>query len=73
MKWIKEIKKVGFTDWLWFVVWLKRDEFNSKLNIGYYLSKHQNDVAEAINHCTHDRWRAHNIDLKLKDMYENNI
>ncbi len=22
---LKEIKKVGLKDWLWFVVWLKRD------------------------------------------------
>ncbi len=42
---LKEIKKIGFQDWLWFVVYLERDEFSSKLDPEYY----DNDI-EAYNY-----------------------
>lgn len=31
MRWIKEIKAVGFFDWCWFVFWLKRNEFHKSV------------------------------------------
>ena len=31
-RWILEIKKVGFKNWYWFVVILKRDEFHKSLS-----------------------------------------
>lgn len=31
MKWWREIKKIGFGEWWWFVVKMKRNEFNPKI------------------------------------------
>jgi len=30
---ISEIRAVGLRDWLWFVVWLRRDEFSRRLRL----------------------------------------
>ena len=55
--WILEIRLVGLLDWLWFVVYLKRDEFSHKLS----LNKYYPDLDGLVL----DRTRAHNLDLLL--------
>jgi hypothetical protein len=64
-RWIKEIKEIGINDWCWWVFRLKRDEFNSKLNISQYYDKYGVKYLKIL---TKDRDRAHNIDNILKDM-----
>lgn len=56
-KWIKEIRLVGLRDWLWFVFWLKRDEFSHKLGVFRY---YPNMIKLA-----RDRKRSHEIDIKI--------
>ena len=63
-KWIKEIRAVGFIDWFWFVVWLKRDEFNIKLSVFRYYPN--------MIRLNRDRKRAHEIDIKLCIKSHNN-
>jgi hypothetical protein len=36
LKWIREIKAVGFMDWFWFVFGLHRDKHHPKLHFQYY-------------------------------------
>lgn len=60
-KWWKEIKKVGFYDWCWFVVYLRRDEFSKKLNYKKYYPD--------IERLCRDRDRAHRIDDELNGGY----
>ena len=60
LRWINEIKKIGFLDWCWFVLYLRRNEFHPSLNKikireGKYL----------INERQQRRQRAHEIDLIL--------
>ncbi len=57
---LKEIKKVGLKDWLWFVVWLKRDEFSQKLSASSY-TRHDDKIKLILR----DRIRAHNIQMAL--------
>ena len=57
MKWIREIRKVGLRDWLWFVVWLRRNEFSAKLT----LSRYYPDMEKLV----HDRNRAHRLDMEI--------
>ena len=57
---LKEIKKVGLKDWLWFVVWLKRDEFSPKLSASSY-TRHEDRLKLILR----DRIRAHNIQMAL--------
>lgn len=64
MKWIKEIKLVGFKDWVWFVFRLQRNEFHSALDLKlrqYFSDFEINKVYEA-------RKRAHEIELKLQEV-----
>lgn len=57
MKWLREIRKVGLRDWLWFVVWLRRDEFSRKLDLDrYYLD---------LERLFRDRNRAHRLDMEI--------
>ena len=51
---IQEIKAVGFIDWWWFVVYLKRDEFSNKLDLNRYYPN--------LVKLNKDRARAHRID-----------
>lgn len=53
MRSYREIRAVGLIDWLWFVVWLKRDEFSHKLD----LSRYYPDLDKLVI----DRNRAHEI------------
>ena len=57
MKWLREIRKVGLRDWLWFVVWLHRNEFSPKLGIERYWGR--------MYECIRDRDRAHRLDHEL--------
>ena len=68
MKWVREIRVIGFKNWVWFVVGKGRDEFHPSLNIGHYLVKYKNDINLGQFYCARDRDRAHRLDMKLKDM-----
>lgn len=68
-----EIRKVGIRDWLWFVVYLKRNEFSHKLGIDYMSNKYVNDLpfGPKFDWCRFSqevidaRDRAHRIDMEL--------
>ena len=57
MKWLREIRKVGLRDWLWFVVWIRRDEFSRKLDLNRYYP----DMKRLVR----DRNRAHRLDMEI--------
>jgi len=57
MKWVSEIRKVGLLDWLWFVVWLRRNEFSQKLDLNRYYP----DITRLVR----DRNRAHRLDMEI--------
>lgn len=57
MKWLREIRKVGLRDWLWFVVWLRRNEFSPKLGIERYWGR--------MRECMRDRDKAHRLDNEI--------
>ena len=57
MKWLREIRKVGLRDWLWFVVWIRRDEFSRKLDLNRYYP----DMERLVR----DRNRAHRLDMEI--------
>ena len=59
MKLIKEIRKVGLIDWLWFVIVLRRDEFSHKLDIKV------SGKAPDLTRLVRDRDRAHRIDFVI--------
>lgn len=61
MKWIKEVKSIGLKDWLWFVVYLRRDEFSRKLDLNRYYPD--------MDRLNRDRKRAHDIDGKLNERH----
>lgn len=60
MKWIKEVKKVGFLDWCWFVLYLRRNEFHPSLDRIKIV-----DDRYLIEERQQRRQRAHRIDLLL--------
>jgi hypothetical protein len=60
VKWYHEIKHVGLSDWIWFVIWLKRDEFNQKLNFARFYPN--------MNKLVKTRDRAHRIDDMLEEI-----
>jgi hypothetical protein len=66
MKWLREIRKVGFVDWLWFVFILKRDEFSPKLDMLKYVKNSSDKIGMA--ELVRDRDRAHKIDLALSEL-----
>lgn len=53
---IREIRKVGLRDWIWFVLHLKRDEYSRKLDLSNY-----SDMRKLIR----DRDRSHKLDTIL--------
>ena len=59
MKFFREIRKVGLRDWLWFVVFMRRDEFHPRLNRINYPRGREG------SRCVRDRDRAHRIDKAL--------
>ena len=60
MIWLREVKTVGILNWLWFVVYLKRDDCSPKLDIMRYYPD-----MDSLNR---DRRLAHNIDCALSDL-----
>ena len=67
MRLLRELRAVGIRDWVWFVLYLRRNEFSSKLNIIYWIDKGV-DLPKVLHKVTQVRARAHKIDMKLKDI-----
>lgn len=70
-KWWKEIQTVGFKDWWWFVVTIKRDEFHENLRycvLHRKYSKRFPTFTEISKMVAKERERAHEIDLKLSNL-----
>jgi len=65
---IREIKAVGIKDWLWFVVWLERDEFDSSLYSNPFVAESHRDRKLRIDKLVKDRERAHRISMKLEEV-----
>lgn len=64
----REIKLVGLLDWMWFVIYLKRDELSDKLSIDNYQYQHPKRSFKdtlASDKMLKDRLRAHTIAQKL--------
>jgi len=61
IKIFKEIKAVGLPNWIWFVVYLKRDEFSENLRLSKYAFKSKNWNYKLAK----DRKLAHEIEEKL--------
>lgn len=59
-KWIREIRAVGIVDWVWFVIYLERNEFHDKLDLLRYYP----DLVRLAR----DRDRAHRIDMVLENL-----
>jgi len=62
MKAFKEIRAVGFRDWLWFVVYLRRDIFSYRLSVSYVGS------TQRLNELVARRDRAKRIEEKLNSV-----
>jgi hypothetical protein len=62
---IKEIRTVGFIDWFWFVIYLRRDDCSDKLDIYKYYDRYGHNYLDPL---MHDRDKAHRIDIKLRDI-----
>jgi len=60
MKWLREIRAVGILNWLWFVVYLKRDDCSPKLDIMRYYPN--------MDRLNRDRRMAHDIDNSLNSL-----
>ena len=75
-KWFREIKLIGIKDWLWFVVYLKRNKFSPRIGLcTYYLNeknfKYNKETGEkyfCVNDLIRKRERAHDIDAKLSKL-----
>lgn len=66
-KWYKEIKAVGWKDWRWFVIYLKRDEFSPKLSVENYWRGY--DLHHLIFHDLRiAKEKAHRISITLEDV-----
>lgn len=61
-RWFREITVVGLRDWLWFVVWLGRDEFHPSLN------RFHSTGLKGVCERERRRHKAHEIDLVLSDL-----
>jgi len=66
-KWAKEIKTVGITNWIWFVLILKRNEFSTKLGVRHYWSWTSDNI-NWKEKLLKDRKKAHEIDRALEDI-----
>jgi len=60
----KEINAIGIKDWIWFVIYLKRDEFSPKLEIDHY-------YPDKLSFLIKDRNKAHKLDMQLQDIKYN--
>lgn len=65
---IREIKAVGLRNWLWFVVWLERDEFDTSLYSTHSVVESHRDKKIRIDKLVKDRQRAHEISIKLDEV-----
>ena len=65
LKYSKEIRLVGFRNWVWFVCILKRNEFHSSLD---YPTNRLLSFSESV-HLVQKRNLAHQLDEKLEDYY----
>lgn len=65
---IREIKAVGLRNWLWFVVWLERDEFDTSLYSTPFVAESHRDKKIRIDKLVRDRQRAHEISIKLDEV-----
>lgn len=68
LKIFKEIKAVGLSDWLWFVVRLRRNEFHKSLDLNVDLKLTGLELSQHYNKLGKKRELAHSIDLKLSDI-----
>jgi hypothetical protein len=67
MKVLDEIKKVGFSNWVWWVFYCERDEFHTRLssvNLPDYNLKNE-EYINARDNLIIDRQRAHDIDMEI--------
>lgn len=69
---IREIKTVGLKDWWWFVVVLRRDEFNTT-GMFEYGRNSGCSLSEWCIKISKERDRAHRIDNALSDLKINCI
>lgn len=65
---IREIKAVGLIDWLWFVVWLERDEFDVSLYSTHFIGESLKDRKVRMAKLVLARKRAHEISMKLEEV-----
>ena len=65
MKWIKEIRQIGIINWLWFVVYLRRDDCSDKLDLFKYYDRYGDSYLEPL---MSDRDKAHRIEMELRDI-----
>jgi len=65
MEVFREIKLVGFVDWVWFVFYLKRDEFSNKLDLNRYYPNLEKLII--------DRNRAHAVDSAISKMKKDKV
>ena len=77
-KWKREISCVGIKDWWFFVVTLKRNEFNPKLDIGKYCLRSIGKLTtkrlnKDMTDLTTLRDRAHKVGIKFKDLETKNV
>lgn len=67
----KEIRKIGLKNWIFFVIYLKRDEFSPKLYLNYYLPercKTPQDFHEGMERYNNAIKRAHKIEAELSEI-----
>ena len=57
----KEIRKIGIKNWIWFVLYLKRDEFSYKLGVDWY-------YPDNLTQLLPDRDRAHELNTQLSEI-----
>lgn len=69
IKWYHEIKKTGFNDWCWFVIYLRRNEFSWKLRLSQRILKPP-DITNnnAYEKLIVARLRAHRINESLEEI-----
>ena len=66
---IEEIRTVGFKNWFWFVIVLKRNEFSKRLSLSsYYFKYKRKEYEDVMMKIIYDRKRAHDIDFALSEM-----
>jgi hypothetical protein len=66
MKIYDEIKKIGFTDWVWWVFYCNRNEFHPRLNLNLKecIKSKEHHINETKRVCR-ERQKAHDIDMRL--------